>query len=152
MAKAVPNSFKVMLWKGQITGLTDAFKIILLEPGFVFDKDVHHSYADISAYELSTGNGYVAGGKALTNVAIVVNNTTNRAETTWDNAQWNASGGSLVASGAAIYNDDTDTAGGDDYTDAIVSYKDANGDMTATDGTPIIVSALMETIEDASAT
>ena len=148
MANAVPNSFKVMLWKGQITGETDVFKMILLEPGFVFDKDAHHGYADVSAYELPTGNGYTAGGLTLTGVSIVVDNTTDRAETTWDNAQWDASGGSLVTSGAIIYNDSTDATGTDDYTDAIVSYKDAGGDITATDGTPIIVSAVMETIED----
>ena len=51
MANEVPNSFKTMLWKGQITALTDTFKVILLEAGFTFDKDSHHCYADVSAYE-----------------------------------------------------------------------------------------------------
>ena len=36
----------------------------------------------------------------------------------------------------------------DDYTDAIVSYKDAGGDITAVDGTPIIITNVMETSED----
>ena len=150
MANQVPNSFKVMLWKGQIAGLTDVFKIILMKDGFVFNKDNHNCYADVSASELVTANGYTAGGATLTGIGIAVNDTLDRAETTWNNAQWDATGGSLQASGAIIFNDSTDTGGGDDYTDAIVAYKDAGGTITAVDGTPIIVSSIMETIEDQS--
>jgi len=150
MANQVPNSFKSMLYKGQISALTDTFKIILMQTGFVFDKDNHHCYADISADELATGNGYTAGGIILNNAAVTTNNTDNRSELTFDNAQWNASGGSIVTSGAIIYNDSTDTSSGDDYTDAIVSYKDAGGDITATDGTPIIISSIKEIIGECS--
>jgi len=146
MANAVPNSFDVMLWKGQVAGEADTFKIILLEAGFVFDQDAHHAYADVSAYELPTGNGYTAGGITLTGVSIVVDNTTNRAEVTWDNVQWDVVTGSLVYSGAILYDDSTDAGGTDDYTDAIVSYKDAGGAQTATPGTPIIVSQIKETV------
>lgn len=148
MANAVPNSLKAMLLKAQISGLTHIFKIILMEAGFVFDKDTHHCYADVSAYELPTGNGYTAGGVTLTGVAITTNNTEDRAELTHDNIQWDVVTGSLVYSGAICYDDSTDTGGGDDYTDAIFSYKDAGGNLTATPGTPIIISAIMETIED----
>ena len=150
MANQVPNSFKVMLWKGQIAGLTDVFKIILMQDGFTFDKDNHNCYADVSANELVTANGYTAGGATLTGIGIVVNDTLDRVEVTWNNAQWNASGGVLQASGAIIYNDSTDTGSDDDYTDAIVAYKDAGGTITAVDGTPVIVSSIMETIEDQS--
>jgi len=148
MSNQVPNSFKAMLWKGQIAGLTDTFKIILMQDGFVFDQDSHHCYADVIANELPTGNGYTQGDKTLTGVDITTNDIADRVEVTWGNAQWNASGGSLSASGAIIYNDSTDTGGGDDYTDAIVSYKDAGGTITAIDTTPIIVSSIMETIGD----
>jgi len=120
-----------------------------MQTGFVFDKDAHHCYADVSAYELPTGNGYTAGGIDLTGVSVVVDDTEDRAEVGWNNAQWNAVGGTLVTSGAIIFDDDTDDGAGDDYTDAIVSYKDANGDITITDGTPIVVSSIMETLEDA---
>ena len=147
MANSVPNSFKVMLWKGQISGLTDTFKIILMQDGFTFDQDNHHAYADVAASELPTGNGYVAGGTALTGIDISVNDTLNRVEVTWNNVTWNATGGVLQASGAIIYDDSTDDSS-DDYTDAIVSYKDAGGTITAADGTPIIISSIMETIED----
>lgn len=150
MSNQVPNSFKVMLWKGQIAGLTDTFKMILMQDGFVFNQDNHHAYADVSANELVTANGYIIGGATLTGVGIVVNNTQDRAEVSWNNVTWNASGGSLQASGAIIYNDSTAIGSGDDYTDAIVAYKDAGGTITAVDGTPIIISSIMETIEDQS--
>lgn len=146
MANSVPNTYKVMLQKGQIAGLTDTFKIILMQAGFVFDKDTHHCYADVIASELSTGNGYTAGGATLTGVVIAVNNTDDRSDMTWNNAQWTATGGNLATSGAIIFDDSTATGSGDDYTDAIVSYKDAGGTITAADGTPITVSTIKETI------
>lgn len=146
MANAVPNTYKVMLQKGQIAGLTDTFKIILMQAGFVFDKDTHRCYADVIASELSTGNGYTAGGQTLTGVVIAVNNTDDRSDMTFNNAQWTATGGNLVASGAIIFDDSTATGSGDDYTDAIVSYKDAGGTITAADGTPLTVSTIKETI------
>jgi len=153
MANKVPNSFKAMLWKGQIAGEDDVFKIILMQGGFTFDQDAHHCYADVLASELSTGNGYTQGAKILTGVSIDIDDLTDRVEVTWDNAQWNATGGSLSASGAIIYNDSTLSVadgGSDDYTDAIVSYKDAGGIITAVDTTPIIISSIMETIGDLS--
>jgi len=146
MANSAPNSFRSMLWKGQIAAETDTFKMILMETGFVFDKDAHHAYADVSAYELSTGNGYTAGGVTLTSALVTTNNTDDRSELTFDNVQIDASGGSLVTSGGIIYDDSTDTSGGDDYTDAIMSYKDAGGTITATDGTPVIFSSIREDI------
>lgn len=148
MSNQVPNSFKAMLWKGQIDGLNDTFKIILMKSGFVFSKTAHHAYADVAANELDSGNGYTTGGNTLTGVDISVNDVLNRAEVTWSAASWNATGGSLVASGAIIYDDSTLVGSGDDYTDAIVAYKDAGGDITAVDGTPIVVSSIMETIEE----
>ena len=146
MANQVPNSFKGMLWKGQIAGLTDTFKIILMQTGFVFSKTNHQAYADVSASELTTANGYTAGGQVLTGVDITVDEVENRVEVSWSNASWTASGGSLVTSGAIIYDDSA--GAGDDHTKAIVAYKDAGGTLTAIDGTPIIVANLMETIED----
>lgn len=151
MVNTVPNSAKVMYRKGQIhdsdkagTGPADVFKIILMQAGFIFDKDTHHCYADVIASEVVTGNGYTTGGATLTGIGCVVNDTLDRSETTWSNVQWNASGGSIAASGAIIYDDTTDDAT-DDYTDAIISYKDGGGTITATDGTPIIFSSILET-------
>lgn len=148
MANEVANSAKTMLWKGQINAATDTFKIILMDLGFVFDKDNHNAYADVSAYELPTGNGYTAGGATLTLDAITTDDTEDRCEVTFLNAQWTASGGSLATVGAIIYDDSTDTASSDDYTDAVITWLDANGTQTVADGAALTVSNIMLTGED----
>ena len=144
----MPNSIKTMLWKGQIAAGSDTFKLILMDLGFVFDKDNHNAYADVSAYELPTGNGYTAGGVTLTLDAITTDDTEDRCEVTFLNAQWTASGGALAAVGAIIYDDSTSIGSNDDYTDAIVSWLDANGTQTVANGAALTVSNIMLTGED----
>jgi hypothetical protein len=152
MSNAVPiKAIEIMKWKGQINALTDTFKIILMQSGFVFNPVTHLSYADVSASELPTANGYTAGGITLTGVALAYDATDDRVELSHANATFTASGGSLVASGAIIFDDTTDTGASDDYSDVIVSYKDAGGDITAVDGTPIVITNILETSEDTSA-
>ena len=148
MANQVPNSTKTMLWKGQIDASSDTFKIILMDLGFVFDKDSHNAYADVSAYELPTGNGYTVGGNTLTLDAITTDNTQDRCEVTFLNTQWTASGGSLSCVGAIIYNDSTATGSGDDETDAVILFIDANGTQVTADGAAVTVSNIMLTAED----
>lgn len=144
----IANSAKSMLWKGQINALTDSFRMILMDQGFVFDKDNHRAYTDVSAYELPTGNGYTSGGIALTLDAVTTDNTEDRCEVTFLNAQWTANGGALATVGAIIYNDSTDTAAGDDFTDAVITWLDANGVQTVADGAALTVSNIMLTGED----
>lgn len=145
MANVISNTFKGMLLKGQMS-LTDSYKIILMQDGFTFDNATDFAYANISASELATAYGYTAGGIALTGATVTVDQSTNVAKLAWTNAQFNASGGSLVTSGAIIYNDSTATGDGDDYTDAIVMYIDARGTLVATDGTPLIIHDIYLTI------
>ena len=133
-----------MLWKGQVQAATDVFKIILMKTGFVFDPDSHHDYADVLADELANGLGYTTGGATLASVSLTADNTLDRSLLTWDDVQWDATGGSLVVSGAIIYDDSTDTAVGDDHTDAIVAYKDAGGTITAMDGSPLRIEGISE--------
>ena len=144
MANQVPNAWKSQLWYPY---LASTFKMILMSPGFVFNKDTHYTYADVLVSELPTGNGYTAGGLTLSGITRTLNIVDDRVEMTWNPAQWNATGGSIITSGAIIY---MNAAVGTIYerTNIIVSYKDAGGTITATDGTPIIVSAVMETVED----
>ena len=139
-----PNSWKAQLWYPY---LAETFKMILMVPGFVFDQDVHTTYAAVSANELPTGNGYTAGGVTLAGISRATNNVDDRCEITWNNATWTAGGGALIASGGIIYM--VKAAGGIcELTNPVVSYKDAGGTITAIDGTPIIISSLMETIEN----
>jgi hypothetical protein len=145
MANVISNTFKGMLLKGQMS-LTDSYKIILMQDGFTFNNATDFAYANISASELATAYGYTAGGIALTGATVTVDQSSGAAKLAWTNAQFNASGGSLVTSGAIIYNDSTATGDGDDYTDAIVMYIDAGGTLVATDGTPLIVHDIYLTI------
>lgn len=148
MTNQTPNSYKTMLMKGQINFGSDTFKMILMNTSFTFDKDSHNAYADVSSSELPTANGYTVGGVSLSGVAITTDNTQDRCEVTFNNAQWTASGGSLSVSGAIIFDDSTDTSGGDDETDAIVAWIDAAGIQVVADGAALTISNIMITNED----
>lgn len=143
----VPNSWKKQLWYPY---KDNTFKMILMQSGFIFNKDDHKTYNDVggvSTWELPNGNGYTVGGLTLTGIALTQDNIEDRAELTWNNAQWIATGGSLSTSGAIIYM--VVTAGGIyELKNPIISYKDAGGIITAADGTPIVISSIMETTED----
>lgn len=145
MANVISNTFKGMLLKGQMA-LADSYKIILMQDGFTFNNATDFAYNNVVARELATAYGYTAGGIALTGATVTVDQSTNVAKLAWTNAQFNASGGALVTSGAIIYNDSTATGNGDDYTDAIVMYIDAGGTLVATDGTPLIIHDIYLTI------
>lgn len=139
MANQLANSAKQMFLKGQLEA-GDAYKIILMNTSFVFDRAAHHAYADISASELPTAGGYTAGGAALAGITFATDDTLNLASITWNDISWTATA-SLLISGAIIFDDDTAAPGGgtDDYTDAIVAWIDGGGTVMAPDGTPLLV-------------
>ena len=83
--------------------------------------------AESGATQLSTANGYTQNAKALTNVSIATI-TTNDSTFTFDPVTWDASGGSIAASHALIY-DDTKT------NDPPVARIDFDGTVTAVNGT-----------------
>jgi hypothetical protein len=122
--------------------------MILMNSSFVFDKDTHMTYADVSASELPTGNGYTAGGLTLSGITRTTDNTEDRCEVTWDAAQWNADTGSLTTSGAIIYMVNATPDAVVEKVNPIVSYKGDGTILTATAGQPLIISAIMETVED----
>ena len=104
MANAVANHIKYLLSIGSVNFSSDQFKIMLMEAGFVFNRDAHEAYADVSAHELADGNGYTVGGEILVNVAVNEDDADDRTEVTWDNKSWVASGGTIgPTSGAIIY-------------------------------------------------
>ena len=103
----ISNHFKYQLADKQIDLSADTLKAVLLGTSFTFDADSHATYSDVSASELSTGNGYTAGGEALTTLTLAEDDTDNRAEMTCDDVQWDASGGDIGPFGAAIIYDDT---------------------------------------------
>ena len=128
MPNAAPNHIKYLLATKAISFAADAFKIILMQTGFVFDKDNHEEYADVVGNELATANGYTQGAKALAGVAVTEDDVDDRCEIVWSNVTWTASGGAIgPASGAIIYDDTV-------ANDPIVGYIDFGGDQTQPDG------------------
>lgn len=83
--------------------------------------------AESGATQVATANGYTQNDKALTGLAVTTV-TTNDAKLDADDVTWTASGGSITASKALIYND-TDT------NDPPVAYIDFDGSQSAGSGT-----------------
>jgi hypothetical protein len=83
--------------------------------------------AGITGTEATTGTGYTAGGETLANVAVTTV-TTNDAKFDADDVTWTASGGSITASYAVIYNDT-------DANDPPLAFIDFDGSQSAGDGT-----------------
>lgn len=131
MATEPSNKLKFLLAKKVIDFSADTFKIILMQSGFVFNKDTHEGYADVSGSELGTANGYTAGGATLTGVAVTEDDTDDRCEITWNNVSWTASGGPIGPSPGAIIYDDTVTT---PTADPIIGYIDFGGNQTQADG------------------
>ncbi len=145
MANTVCNNFKGMLLEGHINGLTDSFKIILMQAGFVFDPDSDYTYADVSTSEVANGNGYTTGGQALTGVSIAINTAADTATISWNQAEWTVSGGTLTASGAIIFDDST-TLATHGHADAILSYIDFGDTQNAVAGQKLRIPNISITI------
>lgn len=143
MTTTASNKIKYLLVTKKIDFSADTFKIILMQSGFVYNKDTHETYADVSASELATAYGYTAGGATLSGVAVTEDDTLDEARVTWNNASWAISGGNVTASGAIIY-DDTPTS----PADPIVQYIDFGGDQTTYDGGSYIVASLKFKVTD----
>lgn len=109
--------------------VADTYKVKLLTAA-TFDA-THTTLAATGGTEATAGTGYTAGGQALANVAVTTV-TTNDAKFDADDLVWTASGGSIVASYAIIYND-TDTD------DPPVAFIDFGGSESAGDGTDFII-------------
>jgi hypothetical protein len=105
-AATVPAHYMYLLKTGAVNEASDTFKIILVN-GLTFDPATHTELADVTAYQLPTANGYTQNNKTLSGVSVVENNTLNKAQTTWDDATWTASGGDIGPADGAIVYDDT---------------------------------------------
>lgn len=128
MPAEVTNHFKYHLGYGDVNIRTDAFKIILMDSGFTFDKDAHEDYADVSGSELNTAYGYTVKTKALAGVNLSEDDTNDRLSVTWNNVTWTASGGDIGPTPGAIVIDDTQAD------DVVVGYIPFGGDQMAVDG------------------
>ena len=130
MATEATNKAKYELANGRIDFSSDTFKIILMDTGFTFDKDTHHGYADVSASELATGNGYTQNNTTLAGVTITEDDTNDYGKVAWNDVTWTASGGSIGPTPGAIIFDDTASS---PQADTIIGYIDFGEELTQID-------------------
>ena len=107
----------------------DTYKVKLLTAA-TFNA-THTTLAATGGTEVANGNGYTTGGATLTGVAFSTFSTTG-ARFDADDATWNASGGSITARYAIVYNDT-------DADDPPVAFIDFDEDRTAVDGMPFVL-------------
>lgn len=124
MANVVYNSFKVAVIDGTIDLDTDSFKVMLVTSAYTANKDTH-DYRDDITNEVS-GTGYSAGGAALANPAVTVDNTNDLAKWDADDLTWSTA--TITARGAVIYK----ARGGASSADELVCYIDFGADKTST--------------------
>jgi hypothetical protein len=103
----------------------DTYKVKLLSAA-TFDAS-HTTLAATGGTEATSGTGYTSGGQALANVTVTTV-TTNDAKLDADDVTWTASGGSITASYAIVYNDT-------DADDPPIAFIDFDGSQSAGDGT-----------------
>lgn len=126
---AASNRLKFLLATKKVDFANDTCKIILMANDYVWDKDAHHAYSDVSNKELANGYGYVTGGANLANANANENDTDDRTDITWSNANWTANGGNIGPTpGAIIYDANATPA------NSIVGYIDFGGNQTQANG------------------
>lgn len=105
--------------------VADSYKVKLYTSATFNAADT--TLTGITGTEAGTGTGYTAGGKALTGVAVTTV-TTNDAKFDADDVIWTASGGSITASYAVLYN-------ATDANNPPIAFIDFGGSQSAGDTT-----------------
>jgi hypothetical protein len=103
----------------------DTYKVALYTAA-TFDA-TNTTLAGVTKTEVANGNGYTTGGATLGSVAVTTV-TTNDAKFDANDVTWTASGGSITASYAILYNDT-------DANDPPLAFIDFGGSETAGDTT-----------------
>ena len=131
ITSTLSNHYKFQILSGNIDFDSDTFKMALMNTAFSFDKDSHPDYVSVSGSELGAGNGYDVGGKTMTGVSLQEDDNNDRGRVTWSNVQWDATGGQIGPTGAAILYDDTSA----DKT--VIGCIDFDTDYTISDGSSL---------------
>lgn len=103
----------------------DTYKVMLCTAATF--SAANTTLASVTKTETTSGTGYTTGGQALANVAVTTV-TTNDAKFDADDLTWTASGGTISAAYAIIYNDT-------DANDPPIAFIDFGATETAGSGT-----------------
>jgi hypothetical protein len=107
----------------------DTYKVMLCTAA-TFNA-ANTTLAGVTKTETASGNGYTAGGATLSGVAVTTVGT-NGAKFDANDAIWTASGGSIAASFAILYNDT-------DADDPPVAFINFGGAESAGDSTDFLI-------------
>lgn len=111
----------------EIDYLADTIKVTLHTSAYTIDQDAH-DYQNELTNELSTANGYTAGGATLANKVNDYTAGTNVIRFSADDVVWTASG-TLTARKAVI----ADTTPGSAATNPLLTFHESDADISATD-------------------
>lgn len=107
------NDFKEQCFKKVHDFVNDTLKVTL-HTGYTPNIDTHQVWADVSATEYGTANGYTAGGKTLASKTVTQDNTNDRAAFDAADVTWTALGPLSPATPShAIFWNDTPTSPAD---------------------------------------
>lgn len=108
--------------------LTDTIKVGLTTSSYTPDQDTHDFYNDITN-ELSTANGYTAGGVTLGSKTASYDAGTNESRFDAADAVWTSSGAGFTARRFFVYKDS-----GTPSTSPLIGYDSFSTDQTASGG------------------
>lgn len=111
---------------GQLDFDTDTIHVMLSTSSYTPNKD--HDYYNDLTNELSTANGYTAGGKAVT-VSVTYDDTNDRVDITLGGTTWTSS---TITARNATYRKNR---GGASSADELILTNTFSGDVSTTSGT-----------------
>lgn len=129
-------SAKKGFFNGTIDFDTDTLRMALVKSTWTPNLNTNAAWADISANETTSGNGYTTGGQAITGTVNEASGTTTLSATA--DSSWTAAGGSVVSRYAVIYK----VGAANGITNPLVGYcllDVTPADITVTDGNTFIV-------------
>lgn len=130
------DSFKKYIGDGTIDFDTDTLKIALFTSTAAFASSSITTYSTTN--ELSTANGYTAGGVTITGATVTYSGTTAKYGVSASNASWTASGGSIVARYAVLYKSGTANS----ITNPVIAFvllDSTPADVTTTTGNTLTI-------------
>jgi len=84
-------------------GDSDDFGDTVVDNGATWEAWSYNTSED----EISAGNGYTAGGQAVSNISASLDTTNSEVDIAADNVTWTATGGAMATTGATIFWNDS---------------------------------------------
>lgn len=109
---------------------SDTIKVALTTSAYTPNQDTHEFFSDVTN-ELSTANGYTAGGATLGTKSVTADATSNETRLIAANTVWTATSGNTITARRAVIYKSTGTAG----TSPLLGWVDFGADVSATGDT-----------------